>query len=926
MRHTLLFCLAAVAAFAQGPAATVQILPPSFRILAGDRMQIRAVVRDASGVERPNDIPQWSVNNASISAIEQFNGEFRANNLGIVQVTARIGSTVNSVFIQILPKKVVVTPANAILTVGQQMQFRGQALDKNDQPLPNISFRWFTSSGNGFTTNTSSINASGMLNTVAVGNILVRASYDYNTGVPGFERQAQSVSTVQIRPPQSYRLSKLLSTGDMRPGPFRLRPRNLPLVGNEAGQVVFNASLDGMANGPLMLDGGNQTLLLWGGMPGPLPQTSIIEFSQLAINNRGDVLALASVLFSGGVIYKINRDGADAVFAEQMPLPGTEFLSSPFLNRNCLNDSGDFVFRANYRVANQGPVYTALFRVPERGFPDEVISTRMTLPDLASPFTLDNDFGAAGNGVVYFTATASGRRALYVSRYGDPPKKLLALGDPLMNSTVAQFYGNGFWVNNDGDLVVALRLQNNTIHLLRYPGADPAAAPQTLQLRSFGAIFGVSPSAGVLFNGDVGRGGYGVHLWKGSDTTPLILQSVTRLRGKLVIQVSWATVSGSGEVKATVLTEDNPFEIVSIRAGEDPVSILASGDPVSVQAPVSISNLLPGDKMGPAHVLLGGRNSSIFEISERGLKPAILMGERFNPTTQLYTGSGTGDSRKSGLGDIFVTQTSGAGIVRVRGDSVEVIQRPGFALEDGATANAPANVVANVRGDLLWQASTNRGDSRLVLTQNGKHTTLLTNSALPQMETVVDGKAVTGWGDQVVDDAGRVMATLRFRDTTTGVYLWESGQWRWTAAVNEIRHTGAVVIAISQIKAAADNFYAIFNLQGIGNTLVRYRGGLWETVIGVTDPLVTGHQANSIGAYDVNRNGDVFAQCNTNTQVLVVKKGGKTYYVHMLSELTADGDLLARTGDFDIRDDGTLYFLGMTVLDDYAVYMAKPIP
>ena len=26
-----------------------------------------------------------------------------------------------------------------------------------------------------------------------------------------------------------------------------------------------------------------------------------------------------------------------------------------------------------------------------------------------------------------------------------------------------------------------------------------------------------------------------------------------------------------------------------------------------------------------------------------------------------------------------------------------------------------------------------------------------------------------------------------------------------------------------------------------------------------------------------------------------------------------------------IRDDGTVYFLGMSVLDEYAVYMAKPV-
>ena len=31
------------------------------------------------------------------------------------------------------------------MTVGDKMQFTAQAMDKDDRPLPNITFRWFTS-------------------------------------------------------------------------------------------------------------------------------------------------------------------------------------------------------------------------------------------------------------------------------------------------------------------------------------------------------------------------------------------------------------------------------------------------------------------------------------------------------------------------------------------------------------------------------------------------------------------------------------------------------------------------------------------------------------------------------------------------------------------------------------------------------------
>jgi hypothetical protein len=912
---------AAGAAFAQGPAASVQIIAPSFRVIAGETMRVRSVVRDAAGVVRPNDIPTYVTDNANIATIEQFSGEFTARSLGVSRITARIGTIANSIFVQVLPKRVSISPSDLSLTVGEQRQFTAVAYDKDDRPIPNINFRWFTSSGNGFTTNTASVSATGMLRTVATGNILVRASYDYNANIiPGFERQAQAVAAVSIRPPQTYRLKKLLSTAEMR-GPFRLRARILPLLGNERGQVVFNASLDGTSNGPLLLDGGNQTLLAYGGMPGPLPQTSLIEFSQLAMNNRGEVLALTTILFSGTGIYKLRAgEEPEPLFVDPMPLPGTELLTNPFLNRNCLNDSGGWVFRANYRVANTGRTYTAIFRVPERGFPDEVVSTRTVLPGFPPAFTLDNDFGIAGDGTVYFTATSGAQRALFVRQF-DGIRKLIAVGDPLLGNTVSRFLGNGFFINNDGELGVVVGLANGQLHLLRYRDLQTNAAPRTLALRSFGNLYAVSPTQGTLFLGDIGRG-YGVHLWR-DEAFPVFLQGSTPLRGKTVPAIDWATVSSAGEVTIMARTQDNPMEIFFLKPGEAPTGILQAGDTISARAPVSISNIMGGARTGPVHVYLGGRNSSIWEVSESGPRPVLLMGERFT-TTALFPGTGTGD-RKSSSGDILISQTGGLGIMRVKDGATEILQRPGHVLEDGAVANSAFNVQGNARGDLLWTTSTNRGDQRLFLKRGEQITTITTNGVLPANRTFVDGDYVIAWSDQMLDETGKVMLNLRFSDNSLALYQWDNGNFTRAAQINETRHEGSLVTNIFTIRSGGDTFYAVFTLQGLGNTLVRYRGGRWETVVGVTDLLATGHTANSIGTYDVNRNGDVVVQCNTNTQVIAVKRGDRMHYIHMLTELTPDDDLLLRTSDFDIRDDGTVYFLGMTVREEYVLYQAKPI-
>jgi hypothetical protein len=923
MKLLATFGLAAAAALAQGPAASVQILAPSFRLIAGEQMALRAVVRDANGVERTADIPQWTVDNASLASVGASNGEFQARTLGIVRVTARAGSITNSIFIQVLPKRVVIAPATATVTVGQQMQFRAQALDRNDQPLPNIVFRWFASSGNGFNTNTAAVDRNGVLNTTAVGNILVRASFDYATSVPGFERQAQAVSEVAIRPPKAYELRKLVSTGVMLPGPLRLRARIVPLLGNDRGEVVFNAAFDGVANGPLMLDGAEQRLLAYGGMPGPIPQTTINDFTNMALNNRGEVLAQTSVLFSPTIVYKLTRDSMAPIFVDGTPLPGTEVLSGTFLNRNSLSDSGDWVFRANYRVANQGPTFTGLFRVPERGFPDEVISTRSGLPGITAPFTIDNDFGIAGNGLLYFTATSAGRRFLFVQNYDGAARKVLATGDPLLNSTVSAFLGNGFFVNHDGDFVVAVRLQNNELHLLRYAAGEWNAPRRNVRLTGFTNLFAVNKNAGTLFLGNAGRG-QGLYLWADGDPRPVFLQNNTRLRDKPVPVIDSAALSGSGEVTILARTEDSPMEIFSVREGSEPVGLLQAGDPIAVQARVNIIGLLQGDRTGAAHFLAGGAASSVIEASESGLRPVMMIGERLTGV-QLFGGANTSNSRKNPGGDVLLSQTSGLGILRVSGANAEFVLRPGFPLEDGAIVNAPGNVFPNSRGDLLWQASTNRGDTRLVLTRDGQHTTLLTNSANAQAQTEIDGKIVSGFGNLMIDEAGRAMASVLFRDGTVGFYLWRDGEWRKVAAAGETRHDGALVATISQIRSGGDSFYAIFNLQSIGNTLVRYRNDRWETVFGVTEVVVTGHQANNISNYDVNRSGDIFAQLSTNTQVLVVKRAGKTHFVHMQNEMTPQGDLLLRTSDFDIRDDGTLYFLGMTVLDEYVLYMAKPV-
>lgn len=937
MRTALLFTAAAICIpgpgilshllVAQGPAASVQILAPSLRVIAGERLQLSAVVRDASGTVRPNDVLSWAVDNQILATISPSNPVLITKSIGIVRVIAAAGPVSSSLYIQILPKSIVITPAAITLTVGDTTQFQAAALDINDQPISNLTFTWSTTSTAGGTTNTSTVR-NGLLTTLATGDIMVRAAIGFGTSVPGFDRYVSAIASVSIRPPKNYTLKKLVSSGPLIAGPFELRGRIVQLLGNDQGQMVFNSELSGLVNGPLMLDSGTMRLLAYGGMPGLYPQSMIAEFNYLAINNPGDVLAHTTVLGSNNTIYKLTNGGKVPVFIDGSPLPGTETLSGSYFNRNCLNDAGDFTFRVSYRVQNVGPTITAVLLVPDRGFPTEIVSTATGLPDFPPTYTVDTDFGLDGHGTVYFTATSGTRRALFVNTYGDVTK-VLEIGTPLGGSTVSRFLSNGFFMNNEGDMGVVVGLANGQLQVLKYTGGNWDAPASILPLRSFGYLYGMNRKAGALFLGDAGKG-YGIHLWDGNtDPKVVFLQSNNGylLRGKNVPVIDWATVNGQGDVTFFVRSQDSIMELLNIKAGDTaPTVMMSAGDMVPVYAArISVNNILNGDRMGPVHLLTGGRGSSVFEVSPYGdLKPVLLHGERYS-TTALFTGSGTADTRKSSTGALYVTPTNGAGLLRIINGTSEFIVKPGMALDDGSTINSPNTIASNVRGDLLFQASTNRGDTRLILVSGGNTLQLLSNSLVAQYATSIDGQEVIAWSDQIVDEGGRVMATLRFRDNSTAIYLWDGSAWKKTAAALESRVNGSVVNSISQIRTAGDGFYAIFNLAGLGNTLFRYRTA-WELVFDVNELLVTGQRMNSIGNYDVNRNGDILAQCNTNTQVLVVKRAnGKTYYIHMLNELTPDGDLLVRTSDFDLRDDGTVYFLGMNILDEYALYMAKPL-
>ena len=81
--------------------------------------------------------------------------------------------------------------------------------------------------------------------------------------------------------------------------------------------------------------------------------------------------------------------------------------------------------------------------------------------------------------------------------------------------------------------------------------------------------------------------------------------------------------------------------------------------------------------------------------------------------------------------------------------------------------------------------------------------------------------------------------------------------------------------------------------------------------------------------FEVNRRGDVAFVLNINGGTVTVQRNsdGVMRVVYRAGEATEDGDRFRpwRPFDIELRDDGTLYFIGINLLDKNVLYKAEPL-
>ena len=132
-----------------GPPARIATQPVSARLLAGQRLQVRADVYAATDDKR-DDRVAWS---SSAPAIAQVSaGEIRAVAPGRATITARVGSVSQAVPVEVVSadvRSIEVVPGTPTARTGDVVRFRAVVRDRAGREIAGLTPTWLLSPGHG---------------------------------------------------------------------------------------------------------------------------------------------------------------------------------------------------------------------------------------------------------------------------------------------------------------------------------------------------------------------------------------------------------------------------------------------------------------------------------------------------------------------------------------------------------------------------------------------------------------------------------------------------------------------------------------------------------------------------------------------------------------------------------------------------------
>jgi hypothetical protein len=899
--------------FAQTP-ASVSLSASASTVICGSQLPVAALVTDRSANPIANAPLTWSSSDTSIASVDS-SGVVTGILPGMITITAGSGAVRGTFQLQIVPLRIDVTPAQRQLKIGDQVQYSAAVLDVNQQPL-SVPVTWQLEGSNGGRTLEASLTPNGMLTAYASASLIIRAAVVYPTAPSAFVNQFLGETTAIILPPSDYRIRRLLTTDDTRQS-FRLLGRRGGIAVNDSEQLVTVAALDGLSDGILLADQSGYQILASGGTATLNPGGNLIDFRDPVINSQGNVLVRADSMGNSGGLLLLSKNQFQYLVTDGTTSGYTD-LQGNNVSRFSLNDNGAVVFQASYLPLGSTTRATGLFDLQRGSINLDVSTPGTTLPGLNASFNFDADYGMDGQGAIYFSASDGTNRGVYRMAADGTVAKALATGDHLGTGTVRNIFRLG--IGFSGDLAVGCDRPDGSQWLVRFPGGNVKSPPDVLPLNGFGQIFTVN-AAGTLFLGDAGQG-WGLYLWppKASSANMILLQNRPAPAGELIVEIQAAAMTSSGTVFAKVRTAAQSLEMLRIAAGAATM-LFQSGDRLSVTANLTLRGVVPGGLSGDAHPLMGGLQSSVFQINDAaGLVPRVLLGDRLG-TAPFYGNLAV----KAPDGTLYVAADDG--VFRLGAGSSDLV----FALprrdSDGVMQNNIPLLAINDSGAVAWVGNTNQSHARLCLATGGNTQLLAYIGTNPQYRTPSPaGGYFTGIQEIAIDANGRLMARLTVGGGPSGYFVWANGQWKAAALFGQTKVNDLTVDGANEMKAGGGNFYAIFVQRGT-SALAQYTDSGWNPLISAPQALPSGAALNSIRNLVVNRAGDVAFSANADGGFpeIVVLAGDTARLVFAGDQPLADGSFLFSIAQIDFRDDRRLFFVAFDLLDRVNLYVAEPL-
>src|SRR5581483_9307952 len=290
-----------------------------------------------------------------------------------------------------------------------------------------------------------------------------------------------------------------------------------------------------------------------------------------------------------------------------------------------------------------------------------------TAPELGVSGVSVGDFGVDNNGVAWYVASLPGKATMF-RHDADSRKKFLAVGDPLLGSTVKGFLGgrNSTPANlfaEDGQVIFGVQLSDNSLYVLRYKGADASQPAATLRIDNTTVALAYAGGNVLLYGNPRPNQGDGAWLWKSDGSLqPVALIGRTKVNGQNITSVESGTMDANGRITLMVATAANPMAVIRPTDG-DPQVLFQAGDGTGVLAPAVFNNFVIGAKAGNPMVFTGGTNySSISEWRDGDVHPLVVPGDQVLGGS-AFTSFSTASAQRTANGDLYAI-VPGVGVGR----------------------------------------------------------------------------------------------------------------------------------------------------------------------------------------------------------------------------------------------------------------------